>query len=252
MQLLCSKKQPPTVPKQASHLNKSMCRVQPLSNQLLGHASHCPCMVTSLGTVANRQSQCQHVLCKLQHSLLPVQADSEAEMSHWHSFSQSQVATVSLQVQADSETEVSQLQQQLAEAHTAAAQAARDVAAATEASKEASAALAAAEADCAQLQQQLSEVQGQVHSKRSELALMRECMEACKGSLQQQVAGLQAELQQQRSRSEALQVQCDQAARSRERELAQVGPLTVQTPIFGHFQQAVLRYALPVLTGCAW
>ena len=121
---------------------------------------------------------------------------------------------------------MSQLQQQLAEAHTAAAQAARAVAAATEASNKASAALTAAEADCAQLQQQLSEVQGQVHSKDSELALVRECMEACKGSLQQQVAGLQAELQQQRSRSEALQVQCEQAARSRERELAQVGPLS--------------------------
>ena len=130
---------------------------------------------------------------------------------------------------------MSQLQQQLAEAHTAATQAARDVAAATEASKEASAALAAAEADCAQLQQQLSEVQGQVHSKHSELALLRECMEACKGSLQQQVAGLQAELQQQRSRSEALQGQCDEAARSRERELAQVGPVTAANADFWTF-----------------
>lgn len=120
---------------------------------------------------------------------------------------------------------MSQLQQQLAEAHAAAQQAARDAGAATEASREASAALAAAEAARTQLQQQLGAVQGQVHSKGSELALLRECMETCKSSLQQQVAGLQAELQQQRSRSEELQGRCDQAACGRERELAQVGPV---------------------------
>ena len=119
---------------------------------------------------------------------------------------------------------MTQLQQQLAEARTAAQQSARDAAAATEASRGTSAALAAAEAARTQLQQQLCEVQGQVHTKGSELALMRECMEACKGSLQQQVAGMHAELQQQRSRSEGLQGQCDQAANSRERDLAQVRP----------------------------
>ena len=119
---------------------------------------------------------------------------------------------------------MSQLQQQLAEAHTAAQQSDRDVAAATEASRGASAALAAAEAAHTQLQQQLCEVQGQVHSKGSELTLLRECMEACKGSLQQQVIGLQTELRQQRSCSEELQRQCDQAACSRESELAQVRP----------------------------
>ena len=137
-----------------------------------------------------------------------------------------------LQVQADSEAEVSQLQQQLAEAHTAAQQAARDAAATTEASNGARAALAAAEAARTQLQQQLGEVQGQVHSKDSELALLRECMEACKGSLQQQVAGLQAELLQQRSRSQELQGRCDQVADSREREFAQVRPVRDATRTF--------------------